>query len=72
MVRYLSSRYEEVHAIIGVNPNKKYLVSPYQRQELFRKMLKEVGLSNVKVIIVCSSRSFSLLLFLFGTIAAEF
>ena len=52
MVRYLSARYERVHAIIGVNPQKRYDVSPYERQELFRAMLKEVGLANVDVIIV--------------------
>lgn len=59
MVRYLSSRYERVHAVIGVNPQKKYVVSPYERQELFREMLKELGLSNVEVVIVCSSCNFS-------------
>ena len=59
MVRYLSSRYERVHAVIGVNPHKKYVVSPYERQELFREMLKELGLSNVKVVIACSSCNFS-------------
>eukprot|EP00434_Breviolum_minutum_P025657 symbB.v1.2.022672.t1/scaffold1992.1/size93445/3 len=54
MVRYLSSRYERVHAVIGVNPQKKYVVSPYERQELLREMLKELSLSNVQVVIVWS------------------
>lgn len=66
MVRYLSARYQRVHAIIGVNPNKKYDVSPYERQELFRAMLKEIGLTNVDVIIVCSNDIFSSLIQFFS------
>lgn len=31
--------------VIGVNPNKKYLVSPQQRVDLLRQMLKDSGSS---------------------------
>ena len=52
-MRYLSARYERVHAVIGVNPSKSYDVTPHARQELLRAMLLEMGVSNVEVVIVC-------------------
>ena len=52
IVRYLCARYERVHVVIGVNPAKKYDVSPYVRQELLRAMLRELNLLNVEVVIV--------------------
>ena len=52
-MRYLSARYEKVHAVIGVNPSKSYEVTPHARQELLRAMLLEMGVSNVEVVIVC-------------------
>lgn len=51
MLRYLSKKHARVVAIIGVNPNKKYDVSPYQRQEILRAMLAEIGLTNVEVVV---------------------
>ena len=33
------SRYGEVIAVVGTNPNKKYLVSPEERVELIQSML---------------------------------
>lgn len=52
IAKFLHSAHESVHLVIGVNPNKKYAVSPYVRQELLRKMLKEVGLDSVQVAVV--------------------
>lgn len=37
---YLSTRYGKVIAIVGMNPKKKYLVSPEERAELLRVMLR--------------------------------
>ena len=36
----LSTRYGKVIAIVGMNPKKKYLVSPEERAELLRVMLQ--------------------------------
>ena len=40
MLEYLSTKYERVIAVVGFNPNKKYLVSPEERANLLREMLK--------------------------------
>ena len=43
-------RYGHVIAIVGMNPQKKYLVSPKERAELLREMLKEhPDTANVRV-----------------------
>mmetsp|Transcript_24781 Transcript_24781/g.44824 ORF Transcript_24781/g.44824 Transcript_24781/m.44824 type:complete len:242 (-) Transcript_24781:63-788(-) len=39
MLEYLSQRYGQVIAVVGMNPNKKYLVSPEERVELIQSML---------------------------------
>jgi len=49
MLRYLAERYGKVIVVVGMNPNKKYPVSPYHRAELIRKMLKDTPASNVQV-----------------------
>lgn len=49
MLEYLSTRYQQVVAVVGFNPNKKYAVSPQQRADLLREMLKASMVSNVKV-----------------------
>mmetsp|Transcript_141561 Transcript_141561/g.440066 ORF Transcript_141561/g.440066 Transcript_141561/m.440066 type:complete len:477 (-) Transcript_141561:48-1478(-) len=49
MAKYLSTRHEQVHMIIGVNPAKTYEVNAHERQELLRAMVAELGLSNVQV-----------------------
>mmetsp|Transcript_98778 Transcript_98778/g.174292 ORF Transcript_98778/g.174292 Transcript_98778/m.174292 type:complete len:486 (+) Transcript_98778:59-1516(+) len=49
MLKYLSKAHSKVVAIIGINPNKKYDVNPYQRQALLRVMIKDAGLTNVEV-----------------------
>lgn len=51
MLRYLSHAHRRVIAVVGVNPSKKYLISPYQRQELLRMMLREVNVGNVEVVV---------------------
>ena len=43
------SRYGKVIAVVGMNPNKKYLVSPEERVQLIRSMLSSNDkLHNVK------------------------
>mmetsp|Transcript_4995 Transcript_4995/g.6883 ORF Transcript_4995/g.6883 Transcript_4995/m.6883 type:complete len:226 (-) Transcript_4995:280-957(-) len=39
MLAYLAERYGEVIAVIGVNANKKYDVTPAQRADLVKKMI---------------------------------
>jgi phosphopantetheine adenylyltransferase len=42
-------RYGKVIAVVGMNPNKKYLVSPEERVQLIRSMLSNNDkLNNVK------------------------
>ena len=36
----LNTSYKQVIAVIGFNPDKKYLVSPEERAQLLRDMLK--------------------------------
>ena len=40
MLEYLSKKYDKVIAVVGFNPNKKYLVSPEERAGLLREMLQ--------------------------------
>lgn len=40
MLEYLSKNYDKVIAVVGFNPKKKYLVSPDERANLLREMLK--------------------------------
>ena len=40
MLEYLSKKYKRVIAVVGFNPSKKYLVSPEDRANLLREMLK--------------------------------
>lgn len=51
MLRYLSKAHERVVAVIGANPKKVYDVSPYQRQEILRAMIRELNLPNVEVVV---------------------
>ncbi len=48
MLEYLSKKYNRVIAVVGFNPKKKYLVSPEERANLLREMLKS-RTSNVSV-----------------------
>ena len=43
------TRYKQVVAVIGFNPNKTYPVTPEQRAELLREMLKGTSNTNVRV-----------------------
>lgn len=49
MLQYLARRYEKVIAVVGFNPNKKYLVSPEQRKELLEQMIQSGGSDNIEV-----------------------
>lgn len=40
MLAYLSKKYGKVIAVIGMNPNKKYDVSPQERANLLREMIQ--------------------------------
>lgn len=51
MLEYLSKKYDRVIAVVGFNPDKKYLVSPEERAGLLRKMLKS-RTENVTVEVV--------------------
>jgi len=51
MLKYLSKAHDRVVAVIGANPDKKYDVNPYQRQELVRMMLREMQVTNVDVVV---------------------
>lgn len=48
MLSYLSERYGHVIAVIGMNPTKKYAVSPAQRADLLQRMIEKciIGTSN--------------------------
>lgn len=57
MLRYLADRYGRVICCIGVNPNKKYPVSPQTRAQILRDMLSGDGstdktTNNVQVEVV--------------------
>lgn len=49
MLQYLSRRYKRVIAVVGFNPNKKYLVSPEQRRSLLEKMIQSTAADNIDV-----------------------
>lgn len=53
MLKYLAERFGQVIVVVGMNPDKKYLVSPEERAQLLRRMIQEerVG-KNVKVEVV--------------------
>ena len=43
-------RYGQVIAVVGFNPDKKYQVTPEERANLLRKMVKDAGVaSNVRI-----------------------
>lgn len=48
ILRYLSSKYGEVVAVIGVNPNKTYDVSAMERAQLLQDMIKVSGINDGK------------------------
>ena len=50
MISHLAQRYDKVLVVVGMNPNKKYAVTPHQRADLLRTMLH--GLPNVDVHVV--------------------
>eukprot|EP00536_Pseudo-nitzschia_multiseries_P004315 jgi/Psemu1/187778/e_gw1.71.121.1 len=54
MLEYLSKRYANVIAVVGFNPDKKYLVSPDERADLLREMLRQSDTAgdNVQVAVV--------------------
>lgn len=53
MIQYLGERYRKVIVVIGVNPNKRYDVTPEERADLTRRMLKRSATSsNVEVHVV--------------------
>lgn len=45
----LTTRYTRVIAVVGFNPNKKYLVSPEQRKDLLQKMVATTSATNIEV-----------------------
>ena len=45
----------QVHAVIGVNPNKAYAVPPEERKRLLEGMLAEMGVDAAAVkVVICS------------------
>lgn len=50
MVKYLSSRYQNVILIVGFNPSKVYDVSPQARADMLKKMVSSIP--NVRVELV--------------------
>ena len=46
MLKYLSSRYGRVVAVVGFNPSKKYDITPQQRLELLERMISDAGLGH--------------------------
>lgn len=50
MISYLAERYGKVLVVVGMNPNKKYAVTPNERANLLKTMLK--SLPNVQVEVV--------------------
>lgn len=56
---FLQCRYGQVIAVVGMNPNKKYLVTPQERVELIQSMLstnpklKNVRAQGENVIEIC-------------------
>ena len=53
MLKYLCEKYDQVIVVVGMNPKKKYAVTPQDRADLIGKMLSQVpGTKTVKVMIV--------------------
>jgi len=53
MLRYLAQRYNEVIVVVGVNPDKKYLVSPVERAAIIKQIVdKEKVQGKVRVEVV--------------------
>jgi len=55
MIEYLASRYKKVLVAVGMNPNKRYAVSPATRAGILERMVQTLGAtgsSNVKVEVV--------------------
>lgn len=50
ILEYLSKRYSKVIAVVGFNPDKKYLVAPKERAALLREMLKSITAKNIEVV----------------------
>ena len=50
MISHLAERYGKVIVVIGMNPNKKYAVTPDERATLLRTMLQ--GIPNVRAEVV--------------------
>lgn len=52
ILKYLSKQYLKVIAVVGFNPDKKYLVSPEERACLLRDMVKSIKAKNIEVVVV--------------------
>lgn len=46
MLEYLSERYGEVIAVVGMNPDKKYVVTPTERAQFIQDMISEKGIKG--------------------------
>lgn len=46
MLRYLAQRYDEVIAVVGVNPSKKYLVAPDERAAIIKEMVERENVNG--------------------------
>lgn len=51
MISHLAERYGQVLVVVGMNPNKRYAVSPYARADMLRNMFL-ASLPNVQVHVV--------------------
>ena len=50
MISHLAERYGKVMVVVGMNPNKKYAVTPQERAKLLQTMLKSVPNTQVEVV----------------------
>jgi len=55
MLAYLATVADQVHAVIGVNPTKRYAVTPAARQQLLEGMLREWGLGADRVCVATTA-----------------
>jgi len=46
MLEYLAERYGEVIAVVGMNPDKKYVVTPTERAQFIQDMISEKGIKG--------------------------
>lgn len=46
MLKFLAKRYGTVIAVIGVNPNKTYVVTPQERADMIKAMLDSAGIKD--------------------------